>query len=780
MNIETASKEIHRLVQLLEEHNYNYHTLDAPTISDEAYDVLFQQLAQLEQHYPQLRLPHSPTQRTGGTVLPWLEKQAHSQRMYGLDNVFSENQWKDWLQRMHKALPEAQPHLLDTFWVDPKLDGLAMELIYMDGVLQTALTRGDGEVGEVVTEAVRTIKNIPLRLKSQDAYPIPQRIEVRGEVVMYKEDFLALNAKQEQAGLKLFANPRNAAAGSIRQLDTSVIATRPLRFFAYSKGELHYPAWTQETAEQEQLNLPQNQEPSKQKKLPLPTLQSHEALIQHLQAWGFSVPPQGTLCTSAEIISQVQQIEAQRQQYAMEIDGAVIKQNNLEAQEALGFTARAPRFAVAFKFAASQVQTTLLDIEIQVGRTGVLTPVGILQPANVGGVMVSRATLHNEDEIQAKDVRIGDTVLIQRAGDVIPEIVGPVLHLRPEQTKSYVFPHECPVCQEPATREQGQAAWRCQNISCPAVVLQSIKHFVSKGGLDIQGIGQKWIEKLVLEGIVKTPADLFTLKVEDLLQFERMGEVLAQKFVDAFYQAKEKVTLPRFINALGIRHVGEQTAKVLAKHYATMEELGKASTESLMVLPDIGPEVAASIRNYFQSESNRNLLQNFVDLGIRPVRASAATTQEASRARTAFFGKKILFTGTLNMPRHEAAKLAEEAGGEIANAISKKLDYLVAGEKAGSKLEKAHKLGITVLNEEEFLHKCQKTTPLQETQEMSVQEAQQDAHTQLLQQTEQVKQSEQTAQHNHIEQAEQHEQTKTKQTEQAKQSITRNEQGSLL
>ncbi len=695
MNNEHIISEIHRLVLLLEEHNFNYHTLDAPQISDAEYDTLFKQLQDLEERYPDLRLPHSPTQRTGGAVLPWLEKKTHSQRMYGLDNVFSKEEWDDWLQRMHKALPDADHSLLESFWLDPKLDGLAMELIYVNGVLHTALTRGDGEVGEVVTEAVRTIKNIPLRLKPQNNMPLPEHLEVRGEVVIYKKDFATLNAKQEKAGQKLFANPRNAAAGSIRQLDTSITATRPLRFFAYGKGLMQYPQ-----AE----NL-------------LPT--THAQLMHSLQAWGFSVPPQGILCTAAEVLERIQYIESQRDTYPMEIDGAVIKQNNLEAQEALGFTARAPRFAVAFKFAALQVQTTLLNIEIQVGRTGVLTPVGILEPANVGGVMVSRATLHNEDEIQAKDVRIGDTVLIQRAGDVIPEIVGPVLDLRPSSAKIYNFPHICPICHEAAHREQGQAAWRCQNISCPAVLLQSIKHFVSKSGLDIQGIGQKWIEKLVLEGHVKNPAHLFRLTIDDLLQFERMGQVLAQKFVDAFENAKEKVTLSRFINALGIRHVGEQTAKLLAKHYNNIDDISQASTEDLMALPDIGPEVAASIQNYFQSVSNQTLLKDFKDLGIYPLQRTLHSTALPQEKHSELFEKKILFTGTLRMPRHEAAALAEAIGAEIAASVTKKLDYLVAGEKAGSKLEKALKLGIAVLSEEEFLEKCQAKTVQEQNMEKS-------------------------------------------------------------
>ncbi len=689
-NPDMAKARIQELTQNLEKYNYQYHSLDAPSISDAEYDALFNELVVLEEQYPHLRLPHSPTTRVGGAVLPWLEKQKHSLTMYSLDNVFHDEQWQDWLSRMHKALPEVQGndlHALDTFWCDPKLDGLAMELVYEHGQLSMALTRGDGEVGEVVTEQVRTIKNVPLRLQTSEEFPVPPRVEVRGEVVIYKKDFAKLNATQEEAGGKIFANPRNAAAGSVRQLDSKVTAKRPLRFFAYGVG----------------LMIWENISPWK----------NHERLMQTLKAWGFATPPQGRLCHgSADVLRMTQNIHQHRAAYPMDIDGAVVKVNSLEAQEALGFTARAPRFAVAFKFPAEKVQTKLLDIEIQVGRTGVLTPVAVLEPTNVGGVMVSRATLHNEDEIKAKDVRIGDTVFIQRAGDVIPEVLGPVLELRPEQALPYDFPHTCPMCQEPATREEGQAAWRCNNSSCPAVLLQSIKHFVSKTGLDVQGIGQKWIEQLVKKGLVKSPADLFTLQEDILLKFDRMGEVLAEKFVAAFAEAKEKATLAKFINALGIRHVGAQTAKLLAKNYPNMDALAMVKAEEFMQLPDIGPEMAASLEDYFQSESNKHLLNRLKELGLNPQAvAFASATQAGTEVTTAaspLAGKKMLFTGTLSMARHEAAAKAEEVGAEIMGSISKKLDYLVAGENAGSKLEKALKLGITILSEEEFLTLCQK------------------------------------------------------------------------
>lgn len=671
----------------LERHNYLYHSLDAPEISDDQYDALFRELLGLEERWPQLRGPHSPTLRVGGRLLESLAKKRHSRRMYGLDNVFSGEEWREFVERMLRAWDEeANGPLPLAFWCDPKLDGLALEIIYENGVLKEALTRGDGEVGEVVTEAVRTIRTVPLRLRGEG--PFPALLEVRGEVVMFKKDFLALNAKQEALGQKPFANPRNAAAGTLRQLDLSVTESRPLRFLAYSLGEAHWPP-------------------------ALPCGFQH-ALMERLQAYGFLTPPRGKRCADpAEVESYAQWVREHRQDFPMEIDGAVAKQDNLEAQEVLGFTARAPRFAVAFKFPAMQAETLLTGIDVQVGRTGVLTPVALLRPVPVSGVMVSRATLHNEDEIRARDVRVGDTVIVQRAGDVIPEVVGPVLAKRPPDAVEFVFPHCCPACGEPVHREPGEAAWRCGNLSCPAVRLRAISHFVSKAGLDIQGVGQKWITQLVGSGRVQSPADLFTLKVEELLGFERMGEVLAQKFVDALDQARRAATLARLISALGIRHVGEQTARLLASRFHDLDALGQADAETLLALPDVGPEVAASIRNFFESPANRALLASFRELGLWPVsREIALLPEKISIHSSATFGtevtrgplagKNVLFTGSLSMPRGQAQRLAEAAGAIPAGSVNKKLDYLVAGDKPGSKLDKARALGITVLDEAAF------------------------------------------------------------------------------
>ncbi len=657
------------LVTILEHHNYLYHTLDKPVISDDQYDALFRELKALEEEHPQWRSPHSPTLRVGGGLLGGLPKQRHRQRMYGLDNVFSAEEWQEFVARMQRALPEVPL----AFWCDPKLDGLALEIIYENGILQQALTRGDGEEGEVVTEAVRTIRTVPLRLRG--AGPFPERLEVRGEVVIYKKDFAAINEHRESLGQKLLANPRNAAAGALRQLDVANTQQMPLRFLAYSLGEARWGR-------------------------ALPCHFQHE-LATRLRDYGFLTPPDGRLCADpAAVEAYVESVRQGRADFPMEIDGAVAKQDDLEAQEALGFTARAPRFAIAFKFPAMQVHTRLTGIEIQVGRTGVLTPVARLEPVAVGGVMVTRATLHNEDEILAKDVRVGDTVIVQRAGDVIPEVVGPVLEERPAGARPFEFPHICPVCGEPAHREPGEAAWRCGNISCPAVRLRSICHFVSKAGLDVQGVGQKWMEQLVSSGHVTSPEQLFRLTVQDLLPFDRMGDVLAQKIVDAFDDARHNATLARLISALGIRHVGEQTARMLAAHFHDMDALAAADTPRLLELPDVGPEVASSIRSFFESPANQHMLAGLREAGLWPV---AAPEPAAAGGEGPLQGKKILFTGTLSMPRGKAKQLAEAAGAVVLGSVSKKLDILVVGEDPGSKLEKAQSLGIAVLDEAAFL-----------------------------------------------------------------------------
>ncbi|MBD5418364.1 MAG: NAD-dependent DNA ligase LigA [Desulfovibrio sp.] len=664
------------LASELARHNHLYHTLDAPEISDDAYDALYNELAELERRWPGISGADSPTTKVGGKLLDGLAKERHRQRMYGLDNVFSAEGWRDFAERMRRAWDEALngPLPLD-FWCDPKLDGLAVELVYENGRLVRALTRGDGETGEVVTEAVRTMASVPQALAGEGAPPA--LLEVRGEAVMFREDFDRLNKRQEALGLKTFANPRNAAAGSLRQLDLSVTESRPLRFLAYSLGAAEWGASA-------------------------PCLTQSE-LMARLTAWGFLTPPDGRLCAGLDqVVDYAEWVRAHRTDFPMEIDGAVAKLDLLEAQRVLGFTARAPRFAVAFKFPAIQAETRLLAIEIQVGRTGALTPVAILEPVAVGGVMVSRATLHNEDEIHARDVRVGDTVIVQRAGDVIPEVVGPVLAKRPPGTEPFHFPHECPACGQPVHREPDEAAWRCDNLACPARRLRAIMHFVSKAGLDIQGVGEKWVEQLVQAGRVQSPADLFTLTEADLLGFDRMGETLARKFLAALDTARTTASLARLICALGIRHVGEQTARMLATRFRDLDELAAASTDTLLELPDVGPEVAASIRYFFETPANRIVIERLRELGLWPVSAGASLAEAAVKKETPLSGKTILFTGTIFLPRGRAQALAEAAGATPVSSVSKKLDYLVAGEKPGSKLAKAESLGITVLDGEGF------------------------------------------------------------------------------
>ncbi|MCL2433845.1 MAG: NAD-dependent DNA ligase LigA [Clostridia bacterium] len=709
---EQAAKRAAELRRLLEYHGWRYYVQDDPEISDAEYDALFRELLSLEAAYPHLKTPDSPTMRVGGAALDSLPTRAHSLRMYSLDNVFTLEEWRDFAQKLLRLLPDV-PDL--SFWVEPKMDGLAMELIYENGVLTSALTRGDGEVGEEVTANMRTVKNIPLRLH-EDATgtacaQIPSLIEVRGEVVMAKKDFAALNAEQAVKGAKPFANPRNAAAGSVRQLDSAITAQRPLRFLAYGVGRAVWP------------------------NDPLPWQTQQETMLG-VRKLGFSIAPHAALCASSTAVEKCYHTLADmRESFPFELDGVVVKLNSLLLQTKLGFTARAPRFAVAIKFAAMQASTRLEDIHIQVGRTGVLTPVAILAPVTVGGVVVSRATLHNEDEIKTKDVRIGDTVLVQRAGDVIPEVIGPLVEKRNGTEKIFIFPTTCPECGSRVHREPSEAAWRCENRTCPAVIRESIKHFVSKSGLDIQGIGGRWVEQLIDLGLVKKPADLFRLQESMLRGLERMGEKSAANFIQALKEAKRTATLPRLISALGIRHVGEQTAKGLARAFGSIDALGAATEEQLCRVPDVGPEVAAAIDNFFADPDNKRLLEELKELGIWPIlnqKTPTATqtpgtilpisqnsllsllegtefsTSVSSPSPTGpLQGKTILFTGSLSMPRGEAQRLAEAAGADVVSSVSRKLNYLVVGDDPGSKLDKARVLGVRILDEQEFLRLLQ-------------------------------------------------------------------------
>ncbi len=662
-----------KLQQELTRHNYLYHTLDQPEISDDAYDALFRELLDLENRYPELRTPSSPTNRIGGALLEKLAKKPHVLRMYGLDNVFSTKEWLEFVERMERHwASKGLGKLPLVFWCDAKLGGLAMEIIYENGQMIEALTRGDGETGEVVTEAARTVRNLPLLLAGSG--PFPQRLEVRGEVVIFRKDFISLNERQEEAGLKIFSNPRNAAAGALRQLDPKIAASRPMRFLAYGQGQI---IWGDAK----------------------PFLTMREAMENYVK-WGFSIPPDGRLCEGTEAVTDyVEWVRLHRDNFPMEIDGAVAKLNNLKAQEELGFTARAPRFAIAFKFPARHAQTRLKAIEIQVGRTGVLTPVAVLEPVPVGGVTVSHATLHNEDEIKTLDLRVGDTVTVQRAGDVIPQITGVDLSRRDPDAKPYEFPRVCPACGQPAHREPGEAAWRCDNLACPSINMRAILHFVSKSGLDIQGLGQQWIRQLVDSGRVKSPADLFTLTEADLVKYDRMGPVLAKKIIEALDTAKKDATLARLISALGIRHVGTQTARELAENFSNMDELAHASVERLMEIPDIGPEVAASIRYFFETPSNKDILDRLKKYGLWP---QSHPARESRSSGGELAGKTALFTGTLSVPRAEAQEMFEKAGGIVKSSVGKNLDYVIAGENPGSKLQKARELGLNVLDEQQF------------------------------------------------------------------------------
>lgn len=664
-------------------HNRLYHTLDAPEITDAEYDALYKRLVELEETHPELVEDDSPTRRVGGEVLSYLETRPHALRMYGLDNVFSYEEFNAFWRRAGNILTEAGgTRSLGGWWADPKLDGLACELIYEYGSLTAALTRGNGFEGELITSAARTIRNIPLSLPD---IPLGDagirarslaRLEVRGEVLMLKKDFRLLNEKQEEKGLRPFANPRNAAAGTLRQLDTRVTAERRLIFMAYSTGLVSANTDGE----------------------PLPVWDTHGGIMEDMAALGFDVSPYGTYCAdSGEALAFYDRICALRDSLPYEIDGVVFKIQNCAMHEALGYTAHAPRFSAAWKFPPRTARTKLLGITIQIGRTGVLTPVATLEPVSVGGVLVSSATLHNEDEIRRLGIKVGDTVLVQRAGDVIPDIVGFDPGEAHDALPAYEFPRTCPACGSRAVQYAGEVAWRCVNASCPAVLYRSIVHFVSKAGLDIQGMGEKWIAMLIETGMVKTPADIFELTEKQLLSLDRMGEILAAKFVSAVCEAKEKATLPALISALGIRHVGTQTAKTLAENFADLDALATAGEIELQNLPDIGPEVSASLRAFFGAEANRELLKRFKTLGLWPV------SIPSTRKKGALNGKKFLFTGTLSKPRQHFEKLVETAGGTIASGVSKKLDYLVAGEAPGSKLEKANALGIPVLSEAELI-----------------------------------------------------------------------------
>ena len=647
----------------LERANYAYYVLDQPEMPDAEYDKLFKELEQIEADFPELVTPDSPTQRVGGAVAGGFSPIVHDVPMLSLNNAFTDED----VVAFDKRVSEALGHGDVEYACELKFDGLAISLRYVDGLFKQAATRGDGATGEDVTANVRTIRSLPLRLKGRK---LPKVIDVRGEVLMFKRDFERINAHQREAGQREFANPRNAAAGSLRQLDPRITAKRPLSFFAYGIGVLDGVA------------MPD----------------THSELLDWYSEMGLPVNKERAVVKGAAgALAFFHDIGAKRAGLPYDIDGVVYKVNRRSEQDALGFVSRAPRFALAHKFPAEEALTRLVAIDVQVGRTGAITPVARLEPVFVGGATVTNATLHNEDEIRRKDIRIGDTVIVRRAGDVIPEVVGALKERRPPDAAEFVMPTRCPVCDSAIERLPDEAIARCTGgLICAAQRKQALWHFAQRRALDIDGLGEKIIDQLVDQHLIRTPADLFNLGFATIAQLERFAEKSAQNLIDSLNRAKH-TTLPRFIYALGIRHVGEATAKDLARHFGSLDALMNASQEELLEVNDVGPVVAESIHHFFAEPHNRMVIDQ--------LRAAGVEWPEGPPAPKApigpLAGKTAVLTGTLpSLSREEAKAMLEAAGAKVAGSVSKKTDYVIAGADAGSKLAKAEELGITVLDED--------------------------------------------------------------------------------
>ena len=655
----------------LEAHLYRYHVLDAPSISDAEYDRLFGELLALEQRYPELATADSPTQRVGAAPLDQFNEVTHRLMMLSLGNAFSDDEILAFDKRCRQGLDVAEIE----YACEPKFDGLAISLTYVDGQFVRGATRGDGSLGEDVTQNLKTIRSIPLRIK--DA---PSLLEVRGEVVMQKKDFERLNQLQAEKGEKIFVNPRNAAAGSLRQLDSKLTALRPLSFFAYGVGAVEGFAG------------------SSMSRLP----DSHSATMDALEKMHFPVSHERAVCRGADgLLNYFQRIGKQRPSLPYDIDGVVYKVNSYAQQDQLGFVSRAPRFAVAHKFPAEEAITLLLGIDVQVGRTGAITPVARLQPVFVGGTTVSNATLHNEDEVRRKDLKIGDTVVVRRAGDVIPEVAAVIFAKRPDGASEFVMPNRCPECDSAIVKLEGEAIARCTGgLFCPAQRKQALLHFAQRRAMNIDGLGEKLVDQIVDQDLVRTPADLYRLKLSALAGLERMADKSAQNLLDGAEHSKQ-TTLARFLFALGIRHVGEATAKVLAKTFGRIDAIITARLEDLQNTNDVGPVVAQSIRNFFDEPHNLEV--------ITQLRACGITWEEHDGivnvvADGPFAGKTVVLTGTLQaMSRDEAKEKLEQRGAKVVGSVSKKTDFVVAGAEAGSKLEKASALGVAILDEANFL-----------------------------------------------------------------------------
>lgn len=665
---EQAQQQIIELRDVLQQHNHNYYVLDAPVVPDAEYDRLMRTLEVLEQDWPEFQSDDSPTQKVGAPALEAFEEVQHEQPMLSLNNAMDRDEFEAFDKRCQERLNTTAAI---EYACEPKLDGLAISLLYESGKLVRAATRGDGQTGENVTANVRTIRNVPLTLRGSG---YPERLEIRGEVYMPLAGFDAYNEKAREAGNKVFANPRNAAAGSLRQLDSRITATRPLTFCAYSIGIVS-----------EDVSLPA----------------THSAILECLQGWGLTINREMRVVTGlSEAIAWYDDLAAKRHQLGYEIDGSVFKVNDLSQQRALGFVSRAPRWAIAYKFPAVEQMTRLLGVDFQVGRTGAVTPVARLEPVNVAGVVVSNATLHNMDEVERLDVQIGDTVIIRRAGDVIPQIVAVVTDQRPDDATPITMPDTCPVCDSMVERVEDEAVARCTGgLVCSAQRKEAIKHFASRKALDVEGLGSKLIEQLVDAGLVNTIADLFGLKHEQLTALERMGDKSAHNVLAALDKAKH-TTLARFLYALGIREVGVSTAENLATHYGRLSALIEADTESLKTVSDVGEIVARHVVNFFAEPHNQQVIAGLQDAGVNWDECDPAEQASEPQGELPLDGKVVVITGTLHQLTRDDAKRALQAlGAKVTGSVSSKTDLLVAGEKAGSKLAKAQSLGVDVMDE---------------------------------------------------------------------------------
>ena len=650
----------------LEQHNHSYYVLDQPTVSDAEYDRLFRELQALELAFPELLRPDSPTQRVGGAPLAAFNEVRHATPMLSLNNAFEQEEVEAFDRRVAEALGSP----LIEYATEPKYDGLAVSLVYENGLLVSGATRGDGTTGEDVTTNLRTVRSIPLRLHGRHA---PASLEVRGEVLMLKADFARLNERQAQLGEKIFANPRNAAAGSLRQLDPRITATRPLTFYAYGTDVAASGLYTR-----------------------------HSETLDALTQWGFPVTRERRVVIgSAGVLAYFADIGARRSQLPFDIDGVVYKVNLLAAQNTLGFVSRAPRFALAHKFPAEEAETVVEAIEVQVGRTGALTPVARLAPVLVGGVTVTNATLHNEDEVRRKDVHIGDTVVVRRAGDVIPEVVRVVAEKRGADAQPFIMPLQCPVCGSDTSKAEDEVIARCTaGLYCPAQRKQALLHFASRRAIEIEGLGDKLVDQLVDRQLVHTPADLYRLTRETLAGLERMAEKSATNLLAAIEKSKQ-TTLARFIFALGIRTVGESTAQDLARYFGNIEAVMGADDTALQQVPDIGPVVAHSIAGFFGEPHNRSVVQALLDAGVRFEQAAALALDTAGAA----YGKTFVLTGALpTLSRDAATQRIRDCGGKVTGSVSKKTDFVVCGADPGSKQVKAVELGIAILDEAGLLN----------------------------------------------------------------------------